>query len=74
MRISRIASAILILAPLALAKLPVPNGILGRVEGALDFCSQADSGSVEKYQAKKREFVQGATGPGSLRSPRQPGI
>jgi hypothetical protein len=63
MRRSRIAciSAILLLGPLALAKLPVPNEVLGRVEGALDFCAQADPQSADKYQAKKKDFAQGAT-------------
>ncbi len=46
---------------LALAKLPVPNDVLGRVEGALDFCAQADPQSAEKYQAKKKDLMQGAT-------------
>ncbi len=63
MRIPRIAciSAVLILAPLVLAKLPVPNEILGKVEGALDFCAQANPQSADKYRAKKKVFVQGAT-------------
>lgn len=63
MRIFRIAciAAILTLASLAMAKLSVPFGVLGRVEGALDFCAQADPQSADKYQAKKKEFSQGAT-------------
>ncbi len=63
MRMFRIAcvSAVLALAPLALAKLPVPNEVLGKVEGALDFCSQADPQSSDKYQEKKKAFVQGAS-------------
>jgi hypothetical protein len=55
-------SAMVALPPLALAKLPAPNGVLGTVEGALDFCAQADPGSVSKYQEKKKAFVQGASG------------
>src|SRR5947209_8418608 len=39
-------SAMVALPPLALAKLPAPNGVLGTVEGALDFCAQADPGSA----------------------------
>ena len=63
MRISRIACicAVLVLVPLAMAKLPVPNGVLGKVEGALDFCSQADPQSADKYQEKKKSFVEGAS-------------
>jgi hypothetical protein len=63
MRISRIIglAAVLLLASLATATLPVPNGVLGKVEGALDFCAQADPQSASKYQEKKKEFVRGAT-------------
>ena len=63
MRSFRIAcvSLALTLAPLALAKLSVPNGVLGRVEGALDFCAQSDPQSADRYQAKKKAFVQGAS-------------
>jgi len=63
MKISRITgvAAVLLFASLALAKLSVPNGVLGTVEGALDFCAQADPQSAEKYQTKKKEFAQGAT-------------
>lgn len=53
--------AALVTAPFALAKLPVPNGVLGKIEGALDFCSQADAQSADKYQGKKKAFVQGAS-------------
>ena len=35
-------SAVLVLAPLAVGKLPVPNETFGRIESALDFCSQSD--------------------------------
>jgi hypothetical protein len=63
MRISRIACilAVLILPPFVLAKLPVPIEILGKVEGALDFCAEANPTSADRYQAKKKEFSQGAT-------------
>lgn len=63
MRIFRIVcvSAILMLASLAIAKLAVPNGVLGQTEGALDFCAQADPQSAEKYQEKKKTLVQGAS-------------
>ena len=46
---------------LALAKLPVPSGVLGKVEGGLDFCAQVDPQSANKYQEKKKAFVQGAS-------------
>jgi len=35
---------------------------LGNVEGALDFCAQANPQFADKYEAKKKELVQGATG------------
>jgi len=54
-------SAILALAPLAMARLPVPNEVLGQVEGALDFCSHVDPQSADKYQEKKKVFAQGAS-------------
>lgn len=56
-----LVAAILALASLAAAKLDIPPGLLGKVEGALDFCAQADAQSADKYQAKKKEFSQGAT-------------
>ena len=63
MKIFRITgvAAVLLLASLALAKLSVPSVVLGKVEGALDFCAQADPQSADKYQARKKEFTQGAT-------------
>jgi hypothetical protein len=63
MKVFRIAcvSAVLTLAPLALATLPAPEGVLGKVEGAFDFCAQADPQSADQYQKKKKEFVKGAT-------------
>ena len=63
MKISRVTgiAAVLLLASLALAKLSVPSVVLGKVEGAFDFCAQADPQSADKYQAKKKEFTQGAT-------------
>lgn len=54
-------SAVLLLPVLALAKLPLPNDAFGKVEGALDFCSQADPPSAAKYQEKKKLLVQGAS-------------
>lgn len=54
-------SAIVLLPLVALANLPVPKEVLGKVEGALDFCAQADPESASKYQEKKKVFVQGAS-------------
>jgi hypothetical protein len=54
-------SGILTIAPLALATLPAPKGVLGKVEGALDFCAQTDQQSAEKYQQKKKALVKGAS-------------
>ena len=63
MRIARMAWVFtaLMLAPLAVAELSVPKEVLGKVEAAMDFCAQADPQSADKYQAKKKEFSQGAT-------------
>ena len=54
-------SALLVLAPLALAKLPVPNDTFGQLESALDFCAQVDPGEASKYQEKKKGLAQAAT-------------
>src|SRR5882762_9879789 len=47
----------LVMAPVALAKLPFSNGALGKVEGTLDFCAQTDSASAAKYQERKKMLV-----------------
>ena len=44
---------------LALAKLPFDNSMFGKVEATLDVCSQADPSSASKYEAKKKELVEG---------------
>ncbi len=54
-------SAFVILPLLATAKLSLPNDAFGRIEGALDFCAQADPPSASKYQEKKKLLTQGAT-------------
>jgi hypothetical protein len=54
-------SAVLALAPLALAKLALPNDAFGRIEGSLDFCAQVDPDSAAKYQEHKKILVQGAS-------------
>jgi len=47
----------LVITPLALAKLPFSNDAFGKVEGTLDFCSQADAASAPKYQERKKILV-----------------
>ena len=49
--------AIVLLAELALAKLPFSNEVFGKAEGTLDYCGRIDSASAEKYQKKKQELV-----------------
>jgi hypothetical protein len=50
-------ATVLVITPLALAKLPFSNGALGKVEGTLDFCAQTDSASAPKYQERKKMLV-----------------
>ncbi len=47
----------LVMAPVALAKLPFPNDAFGKVEGTLDFCAQTDAASAPKYQERKQILV-----------------
>jgi hypothetical protein len=54
-------SVALVLPPLVLAKLALPNDALGRVEGALDFCARTNPHSASKYEEKKKELLQGAS-------------
>lgn len=63
MKILRIAclGAAIALPQLVLAKMPLPNEAFGRIEGALDFCAQADTGNAAKYQEQKKVLVQGAS-------------
>jgi hypothetical protein len=63
MKIGRVVcfGTVLILAPLALAKLPYSNEAFGRVEGTLDFCAQSDPQSAGKYQERKKSIVHGAS-------------
>lgn len=53
--------AALVFAPLALAKLAVPNDAFGSIEASLDFCAQVDPQSASKYQEQKKLLVQGAS-------------
>lgn len=59
MKIHRILclGAALVIPQLALAKLPLPNDALGKIEGTLDFCAQADPQSASMYQQAKKMVV-----------------
>jgi hypothetical protein len=50
---------LLLLAQLALAKLPFSNDALGKVEGTLDTCAQLDTQATTKYQERKKALVRG---------------
>ena len=45
----------------ALAKMPFSNDVFGRVESTMDHCAQIDHASADKYEAKKKDTVKGAT-------------
>jgi hypothetical protein len=45
----------------ALANLPMPEDSLGKIEGILDFCIQADTQASAKYQERKRQIASEAT-------------
>jgi hypothetical protein len=47
----------LVVAPAALAKLPISNEAFGKVEGTLDFCAQVDAASASKYEERKKMLV-----------------
>jgi hypothetical protein len=49
--------AAMVVAQLALAKLPLPNDAFGKIEGTLDFCAQADPQGASKYQEQKKLVV-----------------
>jgi hypothetical protein len=53
--------AALALPLVAYGKMPLPNGIFGKVEANLDVCSEVDSKSAAKYQEMKKKVTQGAT-------------
>ena len=61
MRIHRLVclGVVLLLAQVALAKLPFSNDALGKVEGTLDTCAQADAQAATKYQERKKALVRG---------------
>jgi hypothetical protein len=53
--------AALALPLVAYGKMPLPNGIFGKVEANLDVCSEVDSKSAAKYQEAKKKLTQDAT-------------
>jgi hypothetical protein len=59
MKIQRIfcLGVALMIPELALAKLPMPNDALGKMEGTLDFCAQADPQAASQYQDLKKVIV-----------------
>lgn len=63
MKVLRIVclGAAVTLPQLALAELPLPNDVFGKMEGALDVCIQVNPQSAAKYQEQKKALVQGAS-------------
>lgn len=61
MRIHRLfcLGVVLLLAQVGLAELPFSNDALGKVEGTLDTCAQADARAATKYQERKKALVRG---------------
>ena len=59
-RILGFASAVVI-SQFALAKVSYTNEVLGKLEGTLDFCTQLDAPSAEKYQQRKKQLAKDAT-------------
>jgi hypothetical protein len=59
MKIHRVIylGAALMVAALALAKMPYTNDAFGKVEGTLDFCAQVDAPAASKYQERKKALV-----------------
>jgi hypothetical protein len=43
------------------AKLPLPIDTLGKMEGILDFCANADPQAASKYQERKKLIVDDAS-------------
>jgi len=55
-RILCLVAAILI-AELALAKLPFSNETFGRIDGILDFCAKANPDAAPQYQERKKAMI-----------------
>ena len=47
----------ILMAGLALAKLPFSNETFGRIEGTLDFCAQANPQAAPQYQERKKAMA-----------------
>ena len=47
----------LVMAGLALAKLPFSNDAFGRIEATLDFCAQAHKEAAARYQERKKAMA-----------------
>ena len=50
-------AAAIVIAQMALAKLPFSNDALGQIEGTLDFCARVNSEAAPKYQERKKAMV-----------------
>lgn len=63
MKMNRVTSftVAVLISQFALAKVPYTNEVFGRLEGTLDFCSQLDAQSAEKYQQRKKLLAKDAT-------------
>jgi|SRR5690242_15385469 hypothetical protein len=59
MRIQRMfyLLAAVLVAELALAKMPFTNEVFGKVEGTLDYCARIDSQATAKYEKRKKDLV-----------------
>ncbi|PYX40899.1 MAG: hypothetical protein DMG81_04975 [Acidobacteria bacterium] len=44
-----------LIAQVALAKMPFTNEVFGKMEGTLDYCARVDSTAADKYQQKKKD-------------------
>ena len=55
-RILYLLAAVLV-AELALAKMPFTNEVFGKVEGTFDYCARIDSQSTAKYEKRKKDLV-----------------
>jgi hypothetical protein len=50
-------TAVFLISHYAEAKLPLPNDSLGKIEGTLDFCAQANPKAAQKYMDRKKGIV-----------------
>ena len=63
MKILQIAclGAAITLPQVALAELPLPNDLFGKMEASLDFCAKVNPQAAAKYQEPKKLLVRGAS-------------